>query len=129
MYTKSELNAALSVSCSINWTSRSQNSYTTLILLNVHFMSNKWEGKCHTLTTILNETHTDINLANHINSILYELTDKKIAIVTDWMLLAMKYINTKIKNSICAIHILQLGIKEDLNDLICRICSTAKKIL
>ena len=125
MYTKSELMPCPSL---IQLTGLLD--LKTLILLNVHFISNKWEGKCHTLTIILNEIYTDINLANHINSILNELTDTKIAIVTDWMLLAMKYINTKIKSSIsCAIHTLQLGIKEDLNDLICRICSTAKKIL
>jgi len=125
MYTKSELMPCPSL---IQLTGLLD--LKTFILLNVHFISNKWERKCHTLTTILNETYTDINLANHINSILNELTDTKIAIVTDWMLLAMKYINTKIKSSIsCAIHTLQLGIKEDLNDLICRIYSTAKKIL
>jgi len=80
---KTELNAALSVSFSIDgWISRSEDSYITV---NAHFINDKWEGKSYNLTTAMHEAHTSINLASQINSIIkdWELTDKAMAIVTD----------------------------------------------
>jgi hypothetical protein len=68
---KNELNEVTSVLCTTDgWTSRSQESYITIIC---HTIDQYWKPKSYTLTTHeVDERHTAVNLAHHLKKSLIE---------------------------------------------------------
>lgn len=121
---KNELNEVTSVSCTTDcWTSRSQESYITIIC---HTLDKQWIPKSFTLTTHeVHERHTAVNIAHHLEKSLVEwdIEKKIIAIVTDNAANVINAVSqlelndTMEKSGItCAAHSLQLAVNKTLLD-------------